>query len=339
MVLRLMDNSLSFILRLWRVTQIFARKFRLRFNRSLTFGKAQEESPKSVVPLSVNYHFTRQCNYSCGFCFHTALTSFVLPIEKAKLGLKLLSDAGMIKVNFSGGEPFLHQRGIFLGELVKYCKEELYLDSVTVVTNGSRVTRKWFEDYGTYLDIMAVSCDSFDEEVNEKIGRHAKGKSHLDSLRRIRAWCREYQVLFKLNTVVNTYNVGENMCEQVQELQPCRWKVFQCLSIDEENQGQNALRQVEPFLITSDQFQSFLKRHESVSTLVPESNLAMRNSYFILDEFMRFLDNTSGCKKPSPSILDVGVKEALKFSGFDEQMFFKRGGKYNWSKSDANLEW
>ena len=93
---------------------------------------------------------------------------------QAKLGLKLLSDAGMIKVNFSGGEPFLHQRGIFLGELVKYCKEELYLDSVTVVTNGSRVTRKWFEDYGTYLDIMAVSCDSFDEEVNEKIGRHAK---------------------------------------------------------------------------------------------------------------------------------------------------------------------
>ena len=99
------------------------------------------------------------------------------------------------------------------------------------------------------------------------------------------------------------------------------------------------IKQVEPFLITSDQFQSFLKRHESVSTLVPESNLAMRNSYFILDEFMRFLDNTSGCKKPSPSILDVGVKEALKFSGFDEQMFFKRGGKYNWSKSDANLEW
>jgi uncharacterized radical SAM superfamily Fe-S cluster-containing enzyme len=30
-----------------------------------------------VKPVSVNYHFTRQCNYSCGFCFHTAKTSFV----------------------------------------------------------------------------------------------------------------------------------------------------------------------------------------------------------------------------------------------------------------------
>ena len=35
-------------------------------------------------PLSVNYHFLRTCNYSCGFCFHTAKTSYVLPIEKVR---------------------------------------------------------------------------------------------------------------------------------------------------------------------------------------------------------------------------------------------------------------
>ena len=35
-----------------------------------------------IIPISVNYHFTRQCNYSCGFCFHTAKTSFLLPLEK-----------------------------------------------------------------------------------------------------------------------------------------------------------------------------------------------------------------------------------------------------------------
>ena len=48
----------------------------------------------AVVPLSVNYHFTRRCNYKCGFCFHTAKTSFVLPVEEAKRGLKLLKEAG-----------------------------------------------------------------------------------------------------------------------------------------------------------------------------------------------------------------------------------------------------
>ena len=86
----------------------------------------------------------------------------------------MLKSAGMKKVNFSGGEPFIVQKGYFLGEMVRYCKEDLDVESVTVVTNGSKVTRKWMEDYGYYLDIMAVSCDSFDEATNDKIGRCAK---------------------------------------------------------------------------------------------------------------------------------------------------------------------
>ena len=52
-----------------------------------------------VKPLSVNYHFTRQCNYKCGFCFHTAKTSFVLPLEDAKRGLKMLKDAGNLSLS------------------------------------------------------------------------------------------------------------------------------------------------------------------------------------------------------------------------------------------------
>jgi radical S-adenosyl methionine domain-containing protein 2 len=40
-----------------------------------------------------------------------------------------------------------------------------------------------------------------------------------------------------------------------------------------------------------------------------------------------------------PSLLDVGVANALDQSGFDEKMFFKRGGKYQWSKADQKLEW
>lgn len=53
-------------------------------------------SPRVRKPESVNYHFTRQCNYACGFCFHTAKTSFVLPEAEAKRGLKMLKKAGEI---------------------------------------------------------------------------------------------------------------------------------------------------------------------------------------------------------------------------------------------------
>ena len=54
---------------------------------------------------------------------------------------------------------------------------------------------------------------------------------------------------------------------------------------------------------------------------------------------MRFLDCTKGNKEPSKSLLDVGVNNALGASGFDEQMFLQRGGKYTWSKGDMLFDW
>ena len=51
---------------------------------------------------------------------------------------------------------------------------------------------------------------------------------------------------------------------------------------------------------------------------------------------MRFL--AEGVK-PSRSLLDVGVEDAMSGANFDEKMFLKRGGKYQWSKGDLRYEW
>jgi len=48
---------------------------------------------------------------------------------------------------------------------------------------------------GTYLDILAVSCDSFDNETNKIIGRQQGSRDHLNSLRKVRQWCTKYKVL------------------------------------------------------------------------------------------------------------------------------------------------
>nr|ALM30210.1 viperin [Branchiostoma japonicum] len=302
-------------------------------------GPSQTLPGTAVVPTSVNYHFTRQCNYKCGFCFHTAKTSFVLPLETAKKGLRLLAEAGMEKVNFSGGEPFIKDRGRYVGELVRFCKVELGLPSVSIVSNGSLITEDWFNKYGEWLDILAISCDSFDEGTNRRIGRHQTGKGHLRCLRQVRTWCQQYKVAFKINSVVNRYNIDEDMSSEIMELNPIRWKVFQCLLIGGENAGPEALRNAEDMVIPDQEFDQFVRRHEHVTCLVPESNEKMKDSYLILDEYMRFLDCREGRKKPSKSLLDVGVQGAIQFSGFDEKMFLKRGGKYTWSKADLKLDW
>ncbi|XP_040351921.1 S-adenosylmethionine-dependent nucleotide dehydratase RSAD2 isoform X2 [Herpailurus yagouaroundi] len=248
-------------------------------------GDGGQGPDQPTTPTSVNYHFTRQCNYKCGFCFHTAKTSFVLPLDEAKRGLRLLQEAG------------------------------------------------------EYLDILAISCDSFDEQVNVLIGRGQGKKNHVENLQKLRTWCRDYRVAFKINSVINRFNVDEDMREQIKALNPVRWKVFQCLLIEGENSGEDALREAQQFIISDEEFEGFLDRHKEVSCLVPESNQKMKDSYLILDEYMRFLNCRNGRKDPSKSILDVGVEEAIKFSGFDEKMFLKRGGKYVWSKADLKLDW
>lgn len=288
---------------------------------------------QSLTPVSVNWHYLRTCNYACKFCFHTAKTSFFLPKEvgglaEAKRCLKKLSEAGMRKMNFSGGEPFLQPRE--LGQLCQFCKEDLQLENVSIVSNGSKITKEWLRKFGQYVDILAISCDSFIEEKNVQIGR-GKGM-HVKQLKQVRAWCDQYNVSFKVNSVICTYNVDEDMHDAIAELKPVRWKVFQCLLLDGENTGATALRNAEDLTITKHQFNDFLERHRDIHCMVPESNEEMKDSYLILNEYLCFLNCTGGAKTPSRSIRDVTVRCALKEAGFDSAMFEKRGGRYEWSR-------
>jgi len=277
-------------------------------------------------PISVNYHFTRQCNKSCGFCFHTATTSHKESLANAMQGLRLLKQAGIRKLNFAGGEPFLHTK--FLGSLVDYCKQDLRLESVSIVTNGSLVTEQFLRDHGQNIDILAVSCDSFEERTNIEIGRGSGDQ--VAKLYKIAQWCGTFGIKFKLNTVVCRLNMTEDMNLHISALQPFRWKCFQVLMVAGENDSTRTLRDVRKFMISDQEFEQFCKRHQHQASFVPEPNHLMSKSYLILDEYMRFLDRDG--RQPSPSILHVGVEEALSHVYWDESSFVKRGGIYDWSR-------
>ena len=196
-----------------------------------------------MEPVSVNWFPNRRCNYECHFCFHTNTNDFILLLEGAKRGLRDLADAGMKKLNISGGEPFLQPA--YIGGIFRFCKEELKIESCSVVSNGSKVTEKWLDTYGQYLDIMAISCDSFDVETNVKQGRAEKGTSrtHIENVFKVAEWVKARGIKVKINTVVtmcvsllpaivtllitfhHSNNWEEDMNEQIEELAPFRWKV------------------------------------------------------------------------------------------------------------------
>lgn len=362
-------NTFEIIIYTWKLTcvthscsrsstQMWITALLLLMLTSITFLIYAKQSAK-IIPVSVNYHITRLCNYGCGFCFHTKKTSTMATLDEAKDALQALSTAGMRKLNFAGGEPLLYPD--FIGKLSKYCKERLLLESISIVTNGSLLTKSFFYNYGHYIDIIAVSCDSFNESVNKAIGRastsSSKGIAHIDKLLMIREWCTEFNIKFKLNTVVNAYNFKEDMTEMVEKLGPFRWKCFQVLVLEGENAGEDALKDANRFTITTEQFESFVSKHQHLPCFVPEGNIhyqlnvylfkgndVMQNSYLILDENLCFLNCQSG-KLPSQSLKDAPVQTALQEAGWDQKAFAKRGGVYDWQKTrketctDPKLEW
>jgi len=298
----------------------------------------------NIVPISVNYFPHRQCNYSCAFCFHTTKNLSILPLDEAKRGLRMLADAGMKKLNISGGEPFL--KAEFIGEIFRFCKQDLHLQSCSVVNNGSKVTEKWLDTYGEYLDVMAISCDSFDPETNVNIGRSENGTAkHIGRVFQVAEWCRKRNIKVKINSVITSLNWEEDMNASIEELAPFRWKVFQVLLLNRENTGREngSLRDARKLVISDEQFQAFLKRHAGQESLVPEDNKTMKDSYLNLDEEMRFLNCTDGEKKPGRSLLKAGVQAALEDAGFDDQTFIDRGGIFDWSRDATapreELDW
>ncbi|KAF2456168.1 hypothetical protein BDY21DRAFT_386618 [Lineolata rhizophorae] len=239
----------------------------------------------------------------------------MLPLEEVQRGLRMLRAAGMRKANFAGGEPSLYKP--YLGALTRYCKEELGLDSVTIITNGSLIDVEWMQEYAAYVDVVVVSCDSFDEETNVAIGRGSGG--NVAQLAEIARLCDEFGVKFQLNTVVCALNWCEDMAAKVAALAPFRWKAFLVLVVKDEKDGESpaTLRDVGKFHISNMQFNIFCDRHKHLDCFVPESNEAMARTHLLLDESMRILDKRKGRITRSESLLDVGVEKAMRQAVWD----------------------
>nr|WP_298517708.1 viperin family antiviral radical SAM protein [uncultured Kordia sp.] len=278
---------------------------------------------------SVNFHLWQPCNMRCKFCFatfldvkNTILPKGHLPEEEAVKVVEAIAKSGFEKINFVGGEPLLCK---WLPRLIRRAKT-LGM-TTTIVTNGSKLTDAFLKENENYLDWIAISIDSLAEETNIKTGRTANKKPlseayYKDRIQAIKA----HGYRLKVNTVVNAFNYKESMVDFINEIEPERWKIFQVLPIV----GQND-EKIDACIITDEQYQEFLKRHENIKVRVPESNDAIKGSYVMIDPAGRFFDNAEGIHNYSKPILEVGVSEALKTVNYDLEKFLDRGGVYAWN--------
>ncbi|MEZ4300958.1 MAG: viperin family antiviral radical SAM protein [Polyangiaceae bacterium] len=281
------------------------------------------------LPPSVNYHLWQPCNMRCGYCFavfadvkSTVLPKGHLPKPEALAVAEALARR-FEKVTFVGGEPTLCP---WLFELVRCTKEA---GAVTmIVTNGSVVDDAWFDRFAGWLDWFTLSIDSASSAHNIEVGRVLRGhpllpEHHIGLAHAARA----RGMRLKVNTVVTRGNAGEDMRELLEELAPERWKIFQALPVE----GQNDARFGE-LSCTEDAFRQFIERHaplrERGIAVVPEDNHLMRGSYAMVDPAGRFYDNVDGPHRYSRPILRVGVEAAWGDVAFSMERFDERGGRY-----------
>lgn len=282
---------------------------------------------KGMKRITVNWHLEKDCNYKCKFCYaHFSHINTNLNIDQGFSLIDEIKKNDIYKINFAGGEPLLNKN---VGEFIKYSKQQGLKTSI--ITNGSRMTKKWLTKYGRNLDQIGISCDSLDNITNTKIGRgfgnHVEITERLLSRINLMNENDGLNIQTKLNTVVLRNNHIENWNDFIIRNNVKRWKVFKILKIVGEND-----HVYDELSINDKQFYNFIDRHRLLNDkgiLVKEDNEDMSNSYIMITPDGKFYQNSNNQYIYSESILDVGFKNAIKQTGFDYETYEKRGGDYS----------
>lgn len=266
---------------------------------------------------TASFHIVKPCNMKCKFCYATFEDMHILKQLSKYDAFKILDklkEEGLQKITFAGGEPLLYK---WIYEVIVYSKGIGLTTSI--ITNGSLLTEELLEKFKGNLDWIGISIDSLNDETNVKIGRTYKNKpNYYELVSKIKM----YGFKLKINTVVNRFNEMESMQDFMTMANPSRWKIFDTLKVE----GQND-RQFEE--IKSTDFEGFIKRHNHAS-MVPEDNEAMTGSYLLIDPQGRLFENSKGKHTYSSPLQHTDIDKCLSEINLDRKMFIKRGGIYEW---------
>lgn len=101
---------------------------------TIFYDKLKDQySFKLRSPLSVCWQITTKCNLTCKYCLSSSgpQNGYGLSTDKAKEIIKMLSEANVNRLDFTGGEPFLRKD---LKELIAYSIEKNISPLVTTNT-------------------------------------------------------------------------------------------------------------------------------------------------------------------------------------------------------------
>lgn len=272
--------------------------------------------------LTLNFHITEACNFSCKFCFahwdkkdeifrnrdrFLSFIEFINDQARSALAVEELT------INFAGGEPALLKH---LLNGAKLCKSLGIRTSV--ITNGLIFTRFPIEDIGRFFDVVGVSVDALDDAVNRRIGRVSASGKFFDYdkiFRNLEELKTQYGVLTKINTVVSRDNVHEVISHKIVQHDIDRWKIFRVLPV------------VSSMEITDHEFQTFIQNNSVCCQPLVEDNDDMLNSYIMINSNGHLYQSHDLGSKLGYRYYDLqmgGLFEGMRAVGIDLEKYRKR---------------
>jgi radical S-adenosyl methionine domain-containing protein 2 len=231
-----------------------------------------------------------------------------------------LVENGCKKINFAGGEPTLIK---FLPDLICYAHSKGIF--VSIISNGTGITDEFLIQCGNSLNLIGLSVDSTSDETEQRLGRclNSANYSHIDMIKRVAHRISDYGIPLKINTTLTSINWQDNMHSLIQELNPCRWKVFQVHSIH----GINDAFFEQYGELTNELFADFLTRHAELHP-VGEFSEIIKESYCMITPDGRFYQDTDNTHHYSDPILAVGVTHAFAQIQYDATKYLTRRGNF-----------
>ncbi len=113
-------------------------------------------------PVLCNYYLTYRCNATCDFCDIWEKPSGYVDLAIFKENLKELKKLKVKIIDFTGGEPLLHQG---LGEMLSLAKKAGFL---TTVTTNCLLYPKRAQELQGKIDMLHFSMDYADAERHNK---------------------------------------------------------------------------------------------------------------------------------------------------------------------------
>lgn len=287
--------------------------------------------------LVINWHLTEACNYACRYCYSKwhaetkgkelihdrgasramleALYRHFAPDNadtQAHLGMSWKS----LRLSLAGGEPLLYERELV--DLAEQAREIGF--ELSLITNGSRLTRPLMAELAPLLSVLGISIDSASALTNREIGRIDR-HSRLLSLAALIAVIADGRSLnpglrVKINTVVNALNFTEDLRPTITQLAPDKWKVLRMLPTVTSD-----------LAIADHEFAEFVGRHRSLAAIMAaEDNTDMVESYIMIDPRGRFFQNSlsgHGYRYSEP-IPEIGAAAAFRQVQWHADKFLAR---------------